>query len=199
MLPQVVLNVISAADAIVGKYELSVNEFKAGEFYLIFNPWCSGNSGPRSAAECVPFMCGPCVTPEDVPTLAPSLQCRVPEPLSALLIHSNQPAEGLARHSSRMPRRSSSAQARKPVSPLPFRLPSPPCQPSRLLLPPWSVSSGSHCDSFLRSSRVGLEFQQRFLLSANAALLPPLFLPGVPLSLYTKVTQGYLLFQFFYF
>ncbi|GAB1294859.1 Protein-glutamine gamma-glutamyltransferase 4 [Apodemus speciosus] len=41
---EVVLNVISAADAIVGRYKLSVNEFKAGVFYLLFNPWCSDDS-----------------------------------------------------------------------------------------------------------------------------------------------------------
>ncbi|XP_060240980.1 protein-glutamine gamma-glutamyltransferase 4 [Meriones unguiculatus] len=41
---EVALAVISAADAIVGKYKLAVNEYKAGIFYLLFNPWCSDDS-----------------------------------------------------------------------------------------------------------------------------------------------------------
>nr|XP_021516858.1 protein-glutamine gamma-glutamyltransferase 4 [Meriones unguiculatus] len=64
---EVALAVISAADAIVGKYKLAVNEYKAGIFYLLFNPWCSGNqaSAPlsplqlrtvRSSAPCAPSL-----------------------------------------------------------------------------------------------------------------------------------------------
>ncbi|KAL1782548.1 protein-glutamine gamma-glutamyltransferase 4 [Sigmodon hispidus] len=41
---QVTLTVISAADAVVGKYELNVNECKAGTVFLLFNPWCTGDS-----------------------------------------------------------------------------------------------------------------------------------------------------------
>nr|XP_034340032.1 protein-glutamine gamma-glutamyltransferase 4 [Arvicanthis niloticus] len=41
---EVVLNVISAPDAAVGRYKLSVNEHKAGVFFLLFNPWCSDDS-----------------------------------------------------------------------------------------------------------------------------------------------------------
>nr|BAC29013.1 unnamed protein product [Mus musculus] len=41
---EVILNVISAADAVVGRYKMRVNEYKAGVFYLLFNPWCSGDS-----------------------------------------------------------------------------------------------------------------------------------------------------------
>lgn len=52
---QVVLNVISAPDAIVGRYKLHVNEYKAGVFFLLFNPWCSGNSEFSSVVECVPL------------------------------------------------------------------------------------------------------------------------------------------------
>ncbi|KAM4821717.1 protein-glutamine gamma-glutamyltransferase 4 [Thomomys bottae] len=45
-LPQVILAVTSAPDAIVGKYELTVKSgshaFRADEgFYLLFNPWCN--------------------------------------------------------------------------------------------------------------------------------------------------------------
>lgn len=53
---QVTLAVISAADAMVGKYSLHVNEFKAGIFFLLFNPWCAGNSG-------VQLCCGVCPPP----------------------------------------------------------------------------------------------------------------------------------------
>lgn len=94
---QVILNVISAADAVVGRYKMRVNEYKAGVFYLLFNPWCSGNSEFSSAVGCVPFMCRPCVTPQDVPMLAPGLQCRVPEPFFVPLILSNQ-LKDMTRH-----------------------------------------------------------------------------------------------------
>ncbi|XP_076773598.1 protein-glutamine gamma-glutamyltransferase 4 [Arvicanthis niloticus] len=94
---EVVLNVISAPDAAVGRYKLSVNEHKAGVFFLLFNPWCSGNSEFSSAVECVPFTRRSCVTLRDVPVLAPSLQCRVPEPFFALTILSNQ-LKDMTRH-----------------------------------------------------------------------------------------------------
>lgn len=67
---QVTLAVISAADAMVGKYYLKVNESKGGIFFLLFNPWCAGNPAVR-------LCCGVCapppphVTQPGVPTLAP--------------------------------------------------------------------------------------------------------------------------------
>lgn len=95
---QVVLNVISAPDAAVGRYKLTVNNYKAGVFFLLFNPWCSGNLGFSSAVERIPFTCGSCAALRDVPMLAPSLQCRVPEPFFALEILSNQ-LKDMTRHS----------------------------------------------------------------------------------------------------
>ncbi|XP_028623118.1 protein-glutamine gamma-glutamyltransferase 4 [Grammomys surdaster] len=41
---EVVLNVISAPDSAVGRYGLTVNQFKAEEFFLLFNPWCSDDT-----------------------------------------------------------------------------------------------------------------------------------------------------------
>nr|AAA42287.1 dorsal protein 1 [Rattus norvegicus] len=41
---EVVLNVISAANAVVGRYTMNVNEFDAGVFFLLLNPWCSDDS-----------------------------------------------------------------------------------------------------------------------------------------------------------
>ncbi|XP_049997636.1 protein-glutamine gamma-glutamyltransferase 4 isoform X1 [Alexandromys fortis] len=41
---EVTLAVISAADAMVGKYYLKVNESKCGIFFLLFNPWCADDS-----------------------------------------------------------------------------------------------------------------------------------------------------------
>lgn len=80
---QVTLAVISAADAMVGKYSLHVNEFKAGIFFLLFNPWCAGNSG-------VQLCCGVCLPPPlaDLTDTARSAhacpRCRVPELMFAL-------------------------------------------------------------------------------------------------------------------
>lgn len=59
---QVTLAVISAADAMVGMYSLKVNEFNGGIFFLLFNPWCAGNSG-------VQLCCG--VSPPPTPTRRP--------------------------------------------------------------------------------------------------------------------------------
>lgn len=90
-LMQVVLNVISAADAVVGRYTMNVNKFDAGVFFLLFNPWCSGNSECSSALERVPFTCRSCVTPRDVPIYA-CLQFavqRVLEPFFSLSMLSN--------------------------------------------------------------------------------------------------------------
>lgn len=90
-LMQVVLNVISAADAVVGRYTMNVNEFDAGVFFLLFNPWCSGNSECSSALERVLFTCRSCVTPRDVSIYAClrfAVQ-RVLEPFSSLSILSN--------------------------------------------------------------------------------------------------------------
>lgn len=87
-----VLNVISAPDAAVGRYKLRVKDHKAGVFFLLFNPWCSGNP---SAVDCVPFTSRSCVTLRDAPMLAPTLQCRVPEPFTIL---SNQ-LRDMTRHS----------------------------------------------------------------------------------------------------
>ncbi|XP_050996072.1 LOW QUALITY PROTEIN: protein-glutamine gamma-glutamyltransferase 4 [Acomys russatus] len=38
---EVTLTVISSASAGVGKYKLTVNDYKAGLFFLLFNPWCA--------------------------------------------------------------------------------------------------------------------------------------------------------------
>nr|XP_006990868.2 protein-glutamine gamma-glutamyltransferase 4 isoform X2 [Peromyscus maniculatus bairdii]XP_015864529.1 protein-glutamine gamma-glutamyltransferase 4 isoform X2 [Peromyscus maniculatus bairdii] len=41
---EVKLTVISAADAMVGRYKLRVNDYKVGEFFLLFNPWCADDN-----------------------------------------------------------------------------------------------------------------------------------------------------------
>ncbi|CAH6777598.1 Tgm4 [Phodopus roborovskii] len=41
---EVSLTVISAADAVVGQYRVHVNEYDAGTFFLLFNPWCADDT-----------------------------------------------------------------------------------------------------------------------------------------------------------